>query len=263
MFDDIARDLETGGVAVVRGLLTAEECAQVRDLFDDEACFRSTIDMARHSFGRGRYRYFADPLPPLVAQLREELYPPLADVAEGWAERLGERTPALHTSTHHLLGDADGCAEPAGRPGADRGVADGCAEPRRWPATHAELVAECAAAGQRRPTPLLLKYGPGDHNRLHQDVYGDLTFPLQLLVMLSRPEVDFTGGESVFVEQRPRQQSLPRVLRPGLGDAVVFPVHHRPERGSRGDHRVQVRHGVSEVHTGERFVLGVIFHNAP
>ncbi len=176
--------LDTDGVAVVEDVLTAAECAQISALFDEDAHFRSTVDMARHAYGRGRYRYFADPLPPLVAQLRTELYPDVAQVANGWAERLGERT---------------------------------------YPATHEEFRAECAAAGQRRPTPLLLRYGPGDHNRLHQDVYGDLTFPLQLLVMLSRPDEDFTGGESVFVEQRARQQSLPRVLRPTQGSGGRLP----------------------------------------
>ncbi len=224
MDDTLHERMDADGVAVVDSVLTAAECAEVSDWFDDDARFRSTVDMARHAYGRGRYRYFADPLPPLITQLRTELYPALAEVANAWAERLGERT---------------------------------------YPATHEEFRAECAAAGQRRPTPLLLRYGPGDHNRLHQDVYGDLTFPLQLLVMLSRPDEDFTGGESVFVEQRARQQSLPRVLRPRQGDAVVFPVHHRPERGARGDHRVQVRHGVSQVHGGRRDVLGIIFHDAP
>jgi len=224
MFSDLAARLDADGVATTPQLLSPAECAEVVAMFDDDGRFRSTVDMTRHAFGKGTYRYFADPLPPLVAKLREELYPPLAQVANGWAHRLGERT---------------------------------------YPDSHAELLTECATAGQRRPTPLVLRYGPGDHNRLHQDVYGDLTFPLQLLVMLDRPDEDFTGGESVFVEQRARQQSLPRVLRPRLGEAVVFPVHHRPERGSRGDHRVQVRHGVSTVHSGKRHVLGIIFHNAP
>jgi uncharacterized protein len=181
------------------------------------------VVMARHAFGEGSYRYFADPLPPLVQQLREELYPPLAQIANEWAERLGERT---------------------------------------FPTDLDALLSECAALGQHRPTPLVLRYGPGGYNCLHQDVYGDLTFPLQFLVMLSRPDEDFTGGESVFVEQRPRQQSRPIVLRPRQGEAVVFPVHHRPQRGARGFHRVQMRHGVSAVHSGSRHVLGIIFHNA-
>lgn len=219
----LAERLDTDGVASTPPLLTPGQCADVVAMFDEDERFRSTVVMARHAFGEGSYRYFADPLPPLVQELREQLYPPLAEIANAWAERLGERT------------------FPAGLDG---------------------LLAECAAAGQHRPTPLVLRYGPGGYNCLHQDVYGDLTFPLQFLVMLSRPDEDFTGGESVFVEQRPRQQSRPIVLRPGQGEAVVFPVHHRPRPGSRGFHRVQMRHGVSAVHSGSRHVLGIIFHNA-
>ena len=215
--------LDADGVATTPALLSPEQCASVVAMFDEDERFRSTVIMARHAFGEGSYRYFADPLPPLVQQLREELYPPLAAVANAWAERLGER---------------------------------------RFPEHLDELLAECAALGQHRPTPLVLRYGPGGYNCLHQDVYGDLTFPLQFLVMLSRPDEDFTGGESVFVEQRPRQQSRPMVVRPRQGEAVVFPVRHRPQRGTRGFHRVQVRHGVSAVHSGSRHVLGIIFHNA-
>ncbi len=192
-------------------------------MFDEDARFRNTIVMARHSYGVGSYRYFADPLPPPVQDLRERFYAPIAAVANRWAGILGERT---------FPEDLDG------------------------------LVAACADVGQHKPTPLVLRYGPGGFNCLHQDVYGDLTFPLQFLVMLSRPDEDFTGGESVFVEQRPRQQSRPIVLRPRQGEAVIFPVRHRPRLGSRGHHRVQVRHGVSAVHSGRRHVLGVIFHNA-
>jgi hypothetical protein len=169
------------------------------------------------------YRYFAEPLPPLVQTLRESLYPPLAAIANRWAQRLGER---------------------------------------RFPDTLDGLLDECAMLGQHKPTPLVLRYGPGGYNCLHQDIYGDLTFPLQFLVMLSKPDEDFTGGESVFVEQRPRQQSRPMVARPGQGQAVIFPVRHRPRQGTRGYHRVQMRHGVSAVHIGDRHVLGIIFHNA-
>ena len=219
----VTERLDTDGVASTPPLLTPEQCADVIAMFDEDERFRSTVVMARHAFGEGSYRYFADPLPPLVKQLREELYPPLARIANRWAEQLGERT---------------------------------------FPTELKALLTECAAAGQNRPTPLVLRYGPGGYNCLHQDVYGDLTFPLQFLVMLSRPDEDFTGGESVFVEQRPRQQSRPIVLRPGQGEAVVFPVHHRPQRGTRGFHRVQMRHGVSAVHSGSRHVLGIIFHNA-
>jgi uncharacterized protein len=215
--------LDEQGFAITPPLLTSEQCAAVAAMFDDDERFRSTVVMARHAFGEGRYRYFADPLPELVQALRTQLYPPLARIANSWADRLGER---------------------------------------RFPATLDDLLAECARIGQNRPTPLLLRYGPTGYNCLHQDVYGDLTFPLQFLVMLSRPDEDFTGGESVFVEQRPRQQSRPIVLRPRQGEAVVFPVHHRPKRGTRGFHRVQVRHGVSAVHSGNRHVLGIIFHNA-
>lgn len=215
--------LDESGFAMTPPLLTPYQCAEVRDMFDDDQRFRSTVVMARHAFGEGSYRYFADPLPPLVQGLRTALYPPIARIANRWADRLGER---------HYPEDLDG------------------------------LLEKCAGLGQHKPTPLVLRYGPGGYNCLHQDVYGDLTFPLQLLIMLSTPDQDFTGGESVFVEQRPRQQSRPMVARPGLGQAVVFPVRHRPRLGARGYHRVQLRHGVSAVHTGDRHVLGVIFHNA-
>jgi hypothetical protein len=215
--------LDADGVATTPPLLTPEQCADVTAMFDEDERFRSTVVMARHAFGEGSYRYFADPLPPLIQALREELYPPIAAIANRWAGRLGERA---------------------------------------FPTDLGALLAECAALGQHRPTPLVLRYGPGGYNCLHQDVYGDLTFPLQFLVMLSRPDVDFTGGESVFVEQRPRQQSRPVVVRPQQGEAVIFPVRHRPQRGTRGDHRVQMRHGVSAVHSGSRHVLGIIFHNA-
>ena len=215
--------LNTDGVAVTPPLLDPERCDEVTAMFDEHDRFRSTIQMARHSFGEGSYRYFTDPLPPLVQTLRTALYPPLAAVANEWARRLGEDT---------------------------------------FPETLDGLLGECARRGQTKPTPLVLRYGESGYNCLHQDVYGDLTFPLQFLVMLSRPDVDFTGGESVFVEQRPRQQSRPIVLRPGQGQAVIFPVRNRPRRGTRGDHRVQMRHGVSAVHSGDRHVLGIIFHNA-
>ncbi|SDH22329.1 2OG-Fe(II) oxygenase [Pseudonocardia oroxyli] len=218
------RTLDTEGIARIPALLTPGECAETAALFDDDDRFRSTVVMARHAFGEGSYRYFADPLPDLVQKLREELYPPLARVANDWAARLGE-------------------------PG--------------HPETLAELRAWCAQAGQTRPTPLLLRYGPGGHNRLHQDVYGDRTFPLQVSVLLDRPDVDFTGGESVFTEQVPRQQSRAIVERPGHGDALVFPVRYRPVRGARGVHRRQLRHGVSAVRSGRRHVLGIIFHDAP
>jgi hypothetical protein len=219
----LERRLDTDGVVTTPPVLTPDQCAEVTAMFDEDARFRNTVVMARHSYGVGSYRYFADPLPPLVQDLRERFYAPIAAVANRWAGLLGERA---------FPEDLDG------------------------------LLAACADAGQHKPTPLVLRYGPGGFNCLHQDVYGDLTFPLQFLVMLSRPDEDFTGGESVFVEQRPRQQSRPIVLRPRQGEAVIFPVRHRPRLGSRGYHRVQVRHGVSAVHSGDRHVLGVIFHNA-
>ncbi|MGH3908070.1 MAG: 2OG-Fe(II) oxygenase [Pseudonocardiaceae bacterium] len=204
-------------------LLSAAQCAEVIDMFDEDARFRSTVVMARHAFGEGSYRYFSDPLVSLVQTLRTSLYPPLAQIANRWATQLGER---------------------------------------RFPETLDGLLDECAALGQHKPTPLLLRYGAGGYNCLHQDVYGDLTFPLQILIMLSTPDEDFTGGESVFVEQRPRQQSRAMVARPALGQGVIFPVRHRPVPGARGYRRVTLRHGVSAVHSGHRHVLGIIFHNA-
>lgn len=219
----LADRLDTDGVALTGPLLSPSSCAEVISWFDRDELYRSTVVMARHAFGEGSYRYFADPLPPLVTALRERLYPPLAAIANRWAGRLGESG---------------------------------------FPERLAQLHEDCARLGQHRPTPLLLRYGPGGYNCLHQDLYGDLAFPLQFLIMLNTPDVDFTGGESVFVEQRPRQQSRPVVVRPGLGQAVIFPVRHRPVRGTRGYRRVVLRHGVSAVHSGDRHVLGVIFHNA-
>jgi hypothetical protein len=216
-------ELDRTGIAVTPPLLTPERCAELVALYDRDELFRSTIVMARHAFGEGSYRYFADPLPDPVRELREELYPPLARIANRWAARLGE--PSL-------------------------------------PERLAGLHERCAAAGQHRPTPLLLRYGPGGYNCLHQDVYGEVTFPLQVAFMLSVPDTDFTGGESVFVEQRPRQQSRPIVARPGPGQGLIFPVRHRPVPGARGFRRVAMRHGVSQVRSGSRHVLGVIFHNA-
>jgi uncharacterized protein len=216
-------DLDRRGFAVTPPLLTAGECRELSDGFDDPSWWRSTVVMARHGFGEGMYRYFADPLPALVAELRTGLYPPLAAIANRWAEQLG------------------------GRP---------------WPERHHDLLARCAAAGQTRPTPLVLRYGPGDYNCLHQDVYGDVAFPLQVAVILSEPDADFTGGESVFVEQRPRGQSRPGVARPHQGQGIVFPVRERPVMGARGFKRVVMRHGVSTVQSGRRDALGIIFHNA-
>lgn len=219
----VAAELDGRGVAVTPPLLSADECAAVVELFDRDDVFRSTVIMARHAFGEGSYRYFADPLVPVVGALRTALYPPLARLANTWASRLDERT---------------------------------------FPPTLPELLSECAEAGQTRPTPLLLRYGAGGYNCLHQDVYGELVFPLQVAIMLNTPDQDFTGGESVFVENRPRQQSRAIVVRPGLGQGVVFPVRHRPVPGARGYRKVAFRHGVSAVGSGQRHVLGIIFHNA-
>ncbi len=220
----IARELDACGAAVLPGLLNPAACAALIALYDDPARFRSRVVMARHGFGRGEYQYFADPLPPLVAGLRTALYPPLAAIANRWAEALGEAA--------------------------------------RFPDEHAAFLARCRAGGQTRPTPLLLRYGPGDYNCLHQDLYGAHVFPLQVAVLLSTPGADFSGGEFVLTEQRPRMQSRAEVVPLGRGDAVVFPVHHRPVRGTRGVYRVTMRHGVSRVRGGSRHTLGVIFHDA-
>jgi len=228
--------LERSGIALTPPLLSPGECADLIDDYERDELFRSTIVMARHAFGEGGYRYFRQPLIPVVQDLRTRLYPPLARLANRWADRLGGR----------------------GASGAPPGAGPGRAFPERLD----ELIAACAEAEQHRPTPLLLRYGPGGYNCLHQDVYGDITFPLQVAIMLSTPDVDFTGGESVFVEQRPRAQSRPVVARPGLGQGVIFPVRDRPVPAARGYKRVAMKHGVSTVHTGRRFVLGVIFHNA-
>jgi hypothetical protein len=211
------------GHAHVPSFLTPDECRSLAASYDT-AAFRSRVDMARHGFGEGEYKYFDDPLPPLVEDLRALLYPPLARVANAWAEALGEA--------------------------------------ERFPTTLAGLRQRCRRAGQERPTPLLLRYAPGGYNCLHQDLYGAVAFPLQALFPLSRPGVDHTGGELVLVEQRPRAQSAAEVLAPGQGDLVVFTTRARPARGRRGVHRVQMRHGVSRVRTGARMALGVIFHDA-
>ena len=216
-------ELDARGYAVLPGLLSADECTALAARYEGPG-FRSRVVMARHGFGRGEYRYFDYPLPPLVAELRGSLYPPLARIANRWNQALGE--------------DA------------------------RYPQTHAAYLDRCHNAGQTRPTPLLLRYGAGDYNCLHQDLYGDQVFPLQVTVLLSAPRFDFSGGEFVLTEQRPRMQSRAMVVPLALGDAVVFPVHHRPVQGTRGVYRVNLRHGVAEVHGGSRHTLGVIFHDA-
>lgn len=220
----IAADLDNEGWAVLPGLLDEAECDAVAGLYGPSDRFRSHVHMACHGFGLGEYRYFAYPLPPLVQDLRAALYPALAPVANRWHERMGIDT--------------------------------------RFPEDHAAFLARCHAAGQRRPTPLLLQYGPGDYNCLHQDLYGEHVFPLQVAVLLSSPGRDFTGGELVLTEQRPRMQSRPVVVPLGKGDGVVFAVNQRPQKGSRGDYRVVMRHGVSKLRTGRRHTLGIIFHDA-
>lgn len=216
--------LDARGCAVLPGLLAPAACQELADLYGDEARFRSRVVMSRHGFGRGEYKYFSYPLPPLIARLRTALYPHLAPVANEWSRRLGSD--------------------------------------RRYPATLEKFLERCHAAGQLKPTPLLLQYGPEDYNCLHQDLYGEWVFPLQLTVLLSRPDRDFTGGEFVLTEQRPRMQSRVEVVSLAQGDAVVFAVHHRPVHGTRGEYRVNLRHGVSRVRSGRRHTLGVIFHDA-
>jgi uncharacterized protein len=220
----IATDLDAYGTAATGPLLTPEECGGLAALYGREDGFRSRVVMARHGFGRGEYRYFANPLPALVGGLRESLYPRLAPVANAWNAAMGL--------------------------------------PRRFPAELAAFTAECHAAGQARPTPLLLRYGPDDYNCLHQDLYGEQVFPLQVAILLSEPGRDFEGGEFVLTEQRPRMQSRAEVVPLRQGEAVVFAVHHRPVQGTRGVYRVMLRHGVSRIRAGERFTLGVIFHDA-
>ncbi len=223
-WDRVAADLDAQGSAVIGPLLTADDCAAVAGLYSHDAPFRSRVIMARHGFGRGEYKYFAYPLPEIVGALRTALYPPLAMIANRWNETLGIAT--------------------------------------RYPAAHADYLARCHQAGQSRPTPLLLQYGAGDYNCLHQDLYGEHIFPLQATVLLSRPGKDFTGGEFVLTEQRPRMQSRAEVVPLQQGEAVIFPVHHRPVAGTRGIYRVNMRHGVSRLRGGRRHTLGIIFHDA-
>jgi len=216
--------LEAEGWALVPGLLSPARCHAAAALYEQDRGFRSRVVMARHGFGSGEYKYFDYPLPEGVQRLRERFYPPLAVLANRWAERLGEA--------------------------------------RRFPPDHADFLAECRAAGQTRATPLLLRYRAGDYNCLHQDLYGDLVFPLQMAILLDRPGEDFDGGEFVLTEQRPRMQSRVQVVPLRQGDAVIFAVNQRPVQGSRGNYRVAMRHGVSRITRGHRHTLGVIFHDA-
>ena len=220
----IEAGLNAEGYAVAPGLLSAENCRGLAAGYAQAAQFRSRVVMARHGFGAGQYQYYAYPLPRIIAQLRQTLYPALARIADRWNAALGEAA--------------------------------------RYPARHVDYLARCHAAGQRRPTPLLLQYGAGDYNCLHQDLYGEHVFPLQAAFLLSKPEEDFGGGEFVLTEQRPRMQSRVAVVPLKQGDAVIFPVHHRPVQGTRGVYRVNMRHGVSKVTRGQRHTLGIIFHDA-
>jgi hypothetical protein len=220
----ITTDLDAHGCAVINAVLAPPACVALAETYAADEPFRSRIVMARHGFGRGEYKYFAYPLPDVVASLRSALYPPLASIANRWNEALGVDV--------------------------------------RYPEEHAAFLERCHGAGQTRPTPLLLHYGEGDYNCLHQDLYGEHVFPLQVAFLLSVPEQDFTGGEFVLTEQRPRQQSRAEVVPLGQGDGVIFPVHHRPVQGTRGMYRVNLRHGVSRVRSGQRHTLGIIFHDA-
>ena len=217
-------ELDGQGWSVLPGLVSATDCDRIAASYDQDDIFRSTVVMARHGFGRGEYRYFSYPLPRLVERMRTALYPPLARLANGWQERLGQRL--------------------------------------RFPDNHADYIARCHKNGQRRPTPLLLRYGPGDYNCLHQDLYGAEVFPLQVAILLSQPDKDFTGGEFVLTEQRPRMQSRAMVAPLKKGDGVVFAANNRPVKGTRGDYQVKMRHGVSRIISGSRHTLGIIFHDA-
>ena len=219
-----AADLDRDGYAVLPRLLDPATCSDLRGAFDNDDAFRSTVDMGRYNFGEGRYRYYRYPLPAVVAQLRSRLYPPLAAIANEWAERLGQ--------------------------------------PPDWPSSPDALLRRCHEEGQRRPTPLILRYRQGDYNCLHQDLYGAVHFPLQVIFMLSEPGRDFEGGELILVEQRPRLQSRPMVIALAQGAGAIIPVKERPRTSIRGWSRSQMRHGVSRVRTGERMTLGIIFHDA-
>jgi hypothetical protein len=223
-WDRIDHDLDQQGWATTGPLLTSEECAETANAYDDEGLYRSRVVMARHGFGLGEYRYFAYPLPPLIQQLRSALFERLVPIANRWRVALGND--------------------------------------EAFPAEHADYLEQCHAAGQRRPTPLILRYGPGDYNCLHQDLYGELNFPLQAAFLLSEPGTDFIGGELVLTEQRPRMQSRVTVVPLQAGEAVIFAVNHRPVQGTRGTYRVAMRHGVSPLREGRRHTLGIILHDA-
>lgn len=220
----ISRDLDTQGSALIEQLIPSDECRAVVAMYPQDDLFRSRVVMARHGFGRGEYKYFAYPLPHIVCELRTELYPRLAPIANRWNITMGIEI--------------------------------------QYPESHAEFIKRCHDAGQNKPTPLLLQYASGDYNCLHQDLYGEHVFPIQVAILLSEPVKDFIGGEFVLTEQRPRMQSRPEVVPLRRGDAVAFAVHHRPVQGTRGFYRVNLRHGVSRIRSGHRHTLGIIFHDA-
>ena len=223
-WEQVYRDVDAEGNAIIKGILASDECDEIRALYDNEALFRSQVVMERHGFGRGEYRYFNYPLPDVITTLRTSLYPHLVTIANRWNE-------AMRIDV-------------------------------RYPAMHADYINRCHQAGQDKPTPLLLKYGTDDYNCLHQDLYGEHVFPLQVAVLLSEPDEDFTGGEFVLTEQRPRMQSRPMVVPLRKGDGVVFAVNHRPVQGRKSVYRVNLRHGVSRLRAGSRYTLGIIFHDA-
>jgi uncharacterized protein len=223
-WERVSKGLDAQGCAMTEGLITPEECDALAGLYPVDGIFRSRVVMGQHGFGRGEYQYFSYPLPDIIAGLRTAIYPCLAPIANRWNAAMGIDV--------------------------------------RYPEKHADYIARCHDAGQLRPTPLLLQYGADDYNCLHQDLYGEHVFPLQVTILLSEPERDFTGGEFVLTEQRPRMQSRPEVVPLRQGDAVIFAVHHRPVQGTRGVYRVNLRHGVSRVRSGHRHTLGVIFHDA-
>ena len=224
MWEQVTKDLDAEGHAISKRILSPDECDQIRGFYQKEGLFRSQVVMERHGFGRGEYKYFSYPLPDLIKALRTSVYPRLVPLANRWNEAMGSNV--------------------------------------RYPATHAEYIERCHQAGQDKPTPLLLKYETDDYNCLHQDLYGENVFPLQLAILLSAPEVDFTGGEFVMTEQRPRMQSRPIVVPLQKGDGVVFAVRHRPVQGRKSVYRVNLRHGVSRLRSGNRYTLGIIFHDA-
>jgi uncharacterized protein len=223
-WERISRELDDHGNAMLERILSVNECQAVATLYPHDRLFRSRVVMAQHGFGRGEYKYFGYPLPELVAEVRTAIYSRLAQIANRWNTLMGLKV--------------------------------------RYPETHSEFLKRCHDAGQLRPTPLLLQYGEGDYNCLHQDLYGEHVFPIQVTILLSEPGTDFTGGEFILTEQRPRMQSRPEVVPLRQGDAVAFAVHHRPVQGKRGSYRVNTRHGVSGLRSGHRNTLGIIFHDA-